>query len=72
MKAALGAFYGGAGNYLFGTLIPPTGIAAGDALIDESVISEWVIRVLVALIVGGILSLIVGFVRNEIAKKRSK
>jgi hypothetical protein len=42
------------------------------SVIDDSAVNEWVIRVLVALIVGGMLSLIVGFVRSEIAKNQSK
>jgi hypothetical protein len=47
--------------------------AVGDPVTDDSaVVNEWVVRVLVALVVGGMLNLIVGFVRSEIAKKRSK
>jgi len=53
-------------------VIPPTVTAAGDPVIDDSAVTEWAIRVLAALIVGGMLSLIVGFVRSEIAKTRSK
>jgi hypothetical protein len=46
--------------------------AVSDPVTDDSAVNEWVVRVLVALVVGGMLNLIVGFVRSEIAKKRSK
>jgi uncharacterized integral membrane protein len=35
---------------------------------DDSAVNEWVIRVLLAFVVGGLLSLIVGFVKSEITK----
>jgi hypothetical protein len=71
-RSVIGALGGGIGGYLLEAVIPPTVTAAGDPVIDDSQINEWVIRVLVALIVGRILSLIVGFVRSEIAKNRAK
>ena len=46
--------------------------AVGDPVTDDSAVNEWVVRVLVALVVGGMLNLIVGFVRSEIGKRRSK
>ena len=49
-------------------VIPPTVTAAGDPVIDDSVVNEWVIRVLLAFVVGGMLSFIVGFVKSEITK----
>jgi hypothetical protein len=39
---------------------------------DDSVVTEWVIRVLLAFIVGGMLNLIVGFVKGEMTKHQSK
>jgi len=71
-STVVGALGGGVGGYLLEAVIPPTVTAAGDPVIDDSAVTEWAIRVLAALIVGGMLSLIVGFVRSEIAKTRSK
>ena len=48
-----------------------TGVT-GDAVFNDSVVNEWVIRVLLALVVGGMLNLLVGFVKSEITKHRSK
>jgi hypothetical protein len=65
--AVIGAL-GGVGSYLLEAVIPPTVTAAGDPVIDDSAINEWVIRALLAFVVGGMLSLIVGFVKREITK----
>jgi hypothetical protein len=62
----------GAGGYLLEVVILSTVTAVGDPVTDDSAVNEWVVRVLVALVVGGMLNLIVGFVRSETAKKRSK
>jgi hypothetical protein len=62
----------GAGGYLLEAVILPTVTAVGDPVTDDSAVNEWVVRVLVALVVGGMLNLIVGFVRSEIGKRRSK
>jgi hypothetical protein len=62
----------GAGGYLLEAVIPLTVRAVGDPVTDDPAVNEWVVRVLVALVVGGMLNLVVGFVRSEIAKKRSR
>jgi len=36
---------------------------------DDSTVNEWVIRALLAFVVGGLLSLIVGYVKSEITKR---
>ena len=40
----------------------------GCGVMDDSAVNEWVIRALLAFVVGGLLSLIVGFVKSEITK----
>jgi hypothetical protein len=56
----------------FGAVSPPTVTATGEPIIDDSTVNEWVVRVIVALIVGGVLNLIIRFVKIEIAKNRSR
>jgi hypothetical protein len=63
---------GGIGGPLLEAAIPPTVTTAGTPLLNDSVATEWVIRALLAFIVGGMLNLIVGFVKNEITKHRSE
>jgi Na+/H+-dicarboxylate symporter len=71
-SAGVGAVGGGVGGGLLETVIPPTVTATGAAVFDDSVVNEWVVRVLLAFIVGGMLSLIVGFVKSEMTKPQSK
>ena len=53
-----------------GTVIPPTVTTAENPAFNDS--QEWAIRVLLAFMVGAILNLIVGLVKSEITKHRSK
>jgi hypothetical protein len=71
-NAGVGAVGGGVGGSLLQSVVPPTVTAPGDPVFDDSVVTEWVIRVLLAFIVGGMLNLIVGFVKGEMTKHQSK
>ena len=68
VKSTVIGALGGSGSYLLEAVIPPTVTAAGDPVMDDSAVNEWVIRALLAFVVGGLLSLIVGFVKSEITK----
>ena len=72
IKNAGGAVGGGVGGSLLQSLIPPTVTATGAPVFDDSVVNEWVVRVLLAFVVGGLLNLIVGFVKSEMTKHQSK
>jgi hypothetical protein len=71
-NAGVGAVGGGVGGSLLQSLIPPTVTATGAPVFDDSVVNEWVVRVLLAFIVSGMLNLIVGFVKSEMTKQQSK
>ena len=68
VKSTVIGTLGGIGSYLLEAVMPPTVTAAGDTVMDDSTVNEWVIRALLAFVVGGLLSLIVGFVKSEITK----
>jgi hypothetical protein len=65
VKSTVIGTLGGIGSYLLEAVIPPTVTAAGDPVMDDSAVNEWVIRALLAFVVGGMLSLIVGYVKSE-------
>jgi hypothetical protein len=61
---------GGIGGQLLEAVIPPTVTTAENPVLNDS--HEWAIRVLLAFMVGAMLNLIVGLVKSEITKHRSK
>jgi hypothetical protein len=72
LKNTIAGAVGGSGSYFLQTFIPPPVDAAGNPVPDTSAVDHLVILALVGLAAGGMLTLVLGFVRSETAKRRSE
>ena len=72
LKNTIAGAIGGSGSYFLQTFIPPTVDAAGNPVLDPSIVNHMVILALVGLAAGGMLTLVLGFARSEASKHRSE